>query len=121
MKKSILVLIAVFAISLSSFGQETLYNYGHAYSYKTKKLYISSIISHSFEEDDTQTSTGFYNQWVDKFKAACNEKYYDYSYNVDEWRNSRREIEKHRNQQIAEAKEKNWSIVYVKNFNFYDD
>ena len=52
MKKSILVLIAVFAIGLSSYAQTTRYIFVSCHNKSTHTLYITGILSCDFEEDD---------------------------------------------------------------------
>ena len=53
MKKSILVLIAVFAISLSSYSQtKTRYNFVSIVKYSEMTVYITNVISCDFGEND---------------------------------------------------------------------
>jgi len=123
MKKSILLFIAIIAISLNSLGQdmEAYYNFAYAPSDRTETLYITSIISERFKTGYIGTATGFNNQWHDKFKADCGEEYYKYRIDTWLWDNDIREVEKKRNKEISYYKERGYKIIYVNDFKYYKD
>ena len=121
MKKSILVLIAVIAISFSSFGQEmeNKYTFVYASSYKTETFYISNIISERFEESKLSNVTDCRNQWHSKFKATAGKEYTKYNIDVWLWNDDIRYIEKQRNKQISYYKGKGYKMVSVTDFKYY--
>ena len=123
MKKSILILIVIFAISFSSFGQgeAKIMKYGFAYSlsggkyWSTHKvMYVSSVVSGKVYTETGQLSS-LSAQWNNKFSSEHSNSY-EYDSRSLDYFDSKSDAEAQRKKYISDYENQGYTIKYVTNF-----
>ena len=132
--KTLFIMLALGFATTTATAQETRYSYSAYYSYGTatsdcinmKKAYVSPIVSHSFDKDDsplayTNKMNDLKRKWTTKCKAQFDIKGYCFGHGPDIWYKSRSETDEERDEEIANLKRKGYTVYDSFSFGFYID
>lgn len=111
---------------LKAIAQEvTKYNYGYAYSYQTKKFWVTNIVR-AVDESAIYlppSEGGLKNQWYDKLRTIAVQADFG-NVNMSEnsktwiWKEDFSDVEEHRTKTIAKFNQEGFQIFYVKDMRY---
>ena len=115
------ILFCTLGLSNAQAQEKTVYGYGFAYSYDTKVLYVSNIVSgvKNSETYHDASDAALYSQWMAKLKTE-DSKYFNYKIERVGFMENKNKLDEDRTDWIGKFKQEGFTIHYL-NFSYRKD
>ena len=120
-KLTVVILFCTLGFTSAQAQEKTVYGFGFAYSYDTKVLYVSNIVSgvKNSETYHDASDAALHSQWMAKLKTE-DSKYFNYNIERVGFMENKNKLDEDRTDWIGKFKQEGFTIQYL-TFSFKKD